>query len=298
MVLSASVFVLGKMVFSGSELKPFWILNQENQNYDFAFLGSSRVFYNTDIKEAEKSWGGKGINLGSGGSSLIDNYLSLYLFLKHGNKIKNLFLQIDDISLNPEERFQRPLNEYIFYENFSDKEVENTYRENCPPWKFFAYKYFPPFIFMEFNNPYRVAAIQNMIGKKNWSESGGSDFKDGTMDDPEKALSEMRATKIVVSKQGEEYLKKIIKLSKDNGINLILYTAPHYATDQKAASWFDPIEKYTTDLAVEENIPYLNFNFSEISPKQELFYKIGHFNRDGVTAFMKIILPSAKPYLK
>ncbi len=166
MVLSASVFVLGKMAFGGDELKPFWMLNQKNQHYKFAFLGSSRVFYTTDIGETEKAWNGNGINLGSGGSSLIDNYLTLYLFLKHGNKIDNLLLQVDDISLNPEKRFSRPLNEYIFYENFSDKEVQRVYHENCPRWKFYAYKFFPPFIFIEFNNPYRVAAIQSLTGKK------------------------------------------------------------------------------------------------------------------------------------
>ncbi len=118
------------------------------------------------------------------------------------------------------------------------------------------------------------------------------------MDDAEQALKDMWDTEIVVSPQGEEYLKKIIYFCKDKGINLILYTSPHYSPSKEESSWFDPIENYTNSLAKKENIPYLNFNFSEMSKKQELFYKIGHLNRDGVTAFMKMILPSTKPYLK
>lgn len=293
MVLSASVFVLGKMAFGGDELKPFWMLNQKNQHYKFAFLGSSRVFYTTDIGETEKAWNGNGINLGSGGSSLIDNYLTLYLFLKHGNKIDNLLLQVDEQSLNPSQGFGYPFHENWYFDLLGDKPADETYADQSGKIKYLTWKYLPPIRYIEFNNPYKGLLVGLFDKKIDYDKSGGSELL-------EKKYIEkwnIRPKVWQVEDDGKEYFEKIIQLSRENNINLIIYTAP-YPTERNYNDSYKEIASYIKSVTSKNGLPYLDLRDIPLSKERKLFRNLEHLDKEGTAIFCQQLSRDADKLLR
>ncbi len=87
--------------------------------------------------------------------------------------------------------------------------------------------------------------------------------------------------------KNEEYLRKLIKLSKDHGIKLLLVTIP-YRANEKEARRANTIAR----IAQEEGVAYINYlkdlQRTGVDPQKD-FYDTGHMNESGVVKFTRII---------
>jgi len=88
--------------------------------------------------------------------------------------------------------------------------------------------------------------------------------------------------------KSEEYLNKIINLSKEQGFKLIFTTTPHdYNSTDKANNWEKQTEKMfnkVAEISKNNNIPYVNYNNTlsemEFDFKRDMFNE-GHLNVSG-----------------
>ena len=110
-------------------LKPNWILAKKNQHFDFAVLGSSRVINLVDVQAIEQKNKNQGINLGSSGTGLPETFLLLNQFLKNGNTIDTLFLEINPNLLNAEMSFSLPFHPYHYFQFIHQLEVAEVYNQ-------------------------------------------------------------------------------------------------------------------------------------------------------------------------
>jgi hypothetical protein len=288
--------VFDKKVPHSVEDKPFWVFNKTNQKYDYAIGGSSRAYNNADIVTTDRVLGRKGINIGFSGSGLAENYLTLYLFLKKGNKIKNYVLQLDDWSLiNPDSSFSYPFHEYYFFPYMSDNEVCATIRENRPYIKYLVWKYLPFVKYSEFNN---IFPFQNSFKSVPpvFDSLMGTGLLAGKHKDNEGMNGEGRIVEHKLYRNNLKYLDKIIQLCKTEKINLLFYTSPIYdkffekLKRDECRSCIDSINK-------EHNIKYLNFTLDPHFKDTALLYNETHLNMSGTLLFSGILADSLNKYL-
>lgn len=248
-----------------------------------------------DVKRLEDDWQTSGINLGSAGSGLADNYLVLYNFYKNGNKIKNLFLQIDEQSLDPSKGFGKAFHEHLFFNLLSDKNVSQIFIEQSGKTKYLIWKYLPFTRYIEFNNPYKEFALGLFWKKMDYDQTSGSKLLRKKSYDNWSPAGMMRDWK--VSEEGKKYLDMIIKLAEENGSNIILYTAP-YPADVNSNPAIGEIEKFIIKHSETKNLIYLNFRRATVSNQRNNFYNLTHLDKDGTALFMSEFSPEAKQVIR
>jgi hypothetical protein len=273
--------------------KIFWIQSKKDQNYKFAFLGSSRVLNMVDINYLESVWGGQGINLGTAGSGLADNYLTLYSLLKNGNKVDNLFLQIDEQSLNPSQGFGYPFHENWYFDTLGSKAGDETYLDQSGKTKYLTWKYLPPVRYIEFNNPYKELFLGLFSKKMDFDKSGGSELL-------EKKYIEkwnIRPKVWQVEDDGKKYFEKIISLARENNINLIIYTAP-YPVERNYNDSYKEITSYIKNVASKNGLPYLDLRNTPLSKERLLFRNLEHLDKNGTLIFCQQLAQDAIKLIK
>lgn len=295
LVLMAISSVLAMAMKDDKQEKMSWIAAKYNQNYGFAFLGSSRVLNMVDIKYLQDEWLTNGINLGTAGSGLADNYLTLYRFYENGNKINNLFLQLDEQSLDPDQGFGYPFHEYLYFDLLGDKNANAVYREQSGEFKTWLWERLPFTRYIEFNNPFKKALLHNFGEGINYDSTGGSQLlpaksiDNWAVKDPAKQWS--------VDEQSKKYLDMIVELAQNNGTNVVFYTAPYPKDANDSPSLLD-IEDFIIKTAAKKRIIFLDFRQTEISNTRENFRNLEHLNEEGVRIFMKEFSPEAKRTLR
>jgi len=279
--------------------KSDWILNHKDQEFDFAFIGNSRVINMADILAVEKATDRKGINLGLIGANYAENYLVLDQFLKNGNTIKNLLIQVDMHSLKSS-ALPYPFHNYNYMHLFGDTTVCAAYKDNNPGWRFYLWKYLPFVRYMEFSS--RFVLFKMLKGgfecksSEVYDKSKGSDIVTNKVLRPE-TYSYAYWT---VNPVDEKYFDKLIAFCKTNKINPILYTAPTYYKYLPYQLNYDNILKDVEKKADVSGLPYFNFSAvnNPLCKDASDFNDIIHMNVNGVTKFTAAIIDSIKPFLK
>ncbi|WP_297337961.1 hypothetical protein [Algoriphagus sp.] len=254
--------------------KKQWILAQEGGNWDYAVLGSSRAFGAFDMNLLDSLTGWNGINLGSNGSGFKDNYLVLSLFLK-SNQIEKLFLQVDMASLNSKSSFSNEFHAFTFLPYWDDPEVRIVLQEEIPilnnsissilpQWRYFYYnKYFSP---------------KEVIRRVNLKPSVSDIFTDykGGMKNADYTSSEIKTYVLPQKKDLEDwkYLWKIKSKAEEEGINLVLFSAPRYQDNQDILKSILP--QISNKLIFPNNFDINNSKF---------FKDQGHLNYYGQKVF-------------
>jgi hypothetical protein len=278
-----------------TEEKVSWMASKKDQEYGFAFLGSSRVLNMVDIKYLQDEWLMPGINLGSAGSGLADNYLTLYRFYKNGNRVNNLFLQLDEQSLNPSQGFGYPFHEYLYFDLLNDEAGKAVYLQESGKIKTAIWKNLPFTHYIEFNNPYKEAVLSLLRDKVDYDATGGSQLL------PKKSQENWAAKGITkqwqVEEKSKEYLDMIVELAQKNGSNIILYTAPYPAEVNDNPSIPD-IEDFIIKTAAKKRLIFLNFRQTEISNQRNFFRNLEHLDEEGTKIFMRQFAPAAKRALR
>jgi hypothetical protein len=275
--------------------KAFWLNSKKDQRYDFAFLGSSRVLNMVDIDYLESSWKMRGINMGGAGSGLADNYLILYRFYKNGNSASNLFIQIDEQSLDYEKGLGHPFHEYLFFDLLGDPAADDVYRQEVGKAKYLTWKYLPFLRYIEFNNPYKEMLLGFVRPKVDFELTRGSELLKKKAHESWSPAGMMKEWE--VSPKSEAYLNMILDLARENGSHVILYTAP-YPSDVNRNLATPAIDEYIIKLASKKKLVHLNFRQSTVSDRRDLFSNLSHLNEEGTAMFMAEFAAEAQRNLR
>jgi hypothetical protein len=277
--------------------KSDWVLQHQNETFDFAFIGNSRVINMVDVDTIEKKTGKKGINLGLTGANYAENYLLLYQFLKQGNRVKTLAIQVDMHSLKST-TLPYPFHNYNYMQFFNDSIVRGIYRDNNPWYKFAIWKYIPFTRYMEFSSKF---VLYKMI-------KGGFECGESLVFGPAKGTEFLYPKNFTppansyaywsVNKLDEKYLNKLIRFAKQQDIRVAFYTAPIYHSYLPYQLRLKNVLEQANILAKQNDIPYFN-----LCEGNDLCYDIRnfndniHMNKGGVQKFSAMIADSLKPYL-
>lgn len=216
------------------ESKRAWSMKQQNTRFDYAVLGSSRAEGAFDMSLLDSLLQQKGINIGCNGSGFVDNYLVFSRFIQNHNSIKTLFLQVDVYSLDPEHNFSNSFHVYNFLPFWKEdifKTAISHYLTRSDslvftylPWmRFYVYnKYFSPFEVLR-----RVKNGQSVkIAKKDRPQYYFTTPKIFT--DSSIFYKNSIPRGITIQSFDVDYLNKIIALAKEQGIKVVLFTAPDF----------------------------------------------------------------------
>lgn len=131
-----------------------WVLQQKNNNLDFAILGSSRAFNNVSVRVLEEKWQAEGINLGAGGASYAQQYVLLKLFLDNNNSTKQLLVNLDYSSLHSPTSYLDAFAEQDFLSYSNKSYVKEAFSDYLGTPKVYLYELAPIAKYMEYNNFY------------------------------------------------------------------------------------------------------------------------------------------------
>jgi hypothetical protein len=278
--------------------KPVWVFSKKNQRYNYAIGGSSRAHNNADILTIDEKLKTSGINIGFSGSALAENYLTLYFFLKQGNKIDNYILQIDDLSLmSPDSCFLYPFHEYYFFPYLNDEQICTEFKANCPYLKYLTWKYIPFTKYAEFNYIYPIHKVFIKMPPV-------FDERKGTELVTEKHKGFKTFDSVIVNKEQHSlspgtlvYLNKIIGLCKEQKINIIFYTAPVYYKYYRSLN--RAVFKSSIDsVCLKQHIKYYNFADIPTFMNEDLLYNQTHLNKEGTLLFSSFLADSLQTVLK
>ncbi len=279
--------------------KPSYVVNCKNQYFDYVVGGSSRVHNNFNTALFDSLTGLSGFNFGYGGSGLAQNYLTLYLFLKNGNNLKNYIQQLDDIGLS-KNAFTHPFSEYFFMHYLSrDSSVDQFYKMNVPLNKYYLWRYIPTIKYLEFNNYCRLSNIisnkkvdQNLLIDKGYAKLN-IQHKDSF---PAKLYPNVYS-EYEIGTLNIYYLNKIYNLCKEYKVNYVCYTSPvfqkHYLSYKPAN-----LKKAVRNYIEGNGIKYLNFSLSKNYNNDSLFLDETHLNAFGTDIFTIQLADTLKDILK
>lgn len=268
-LLTAIVMFVSDMAYSyiynNSETprnKMQFILNQKNVNYDYVFLGSSRVANHIDAKLFEKLSGKKALNIGVEGAGLNDCKLLLQL-LTSQNKVNNLYIQLDhhfesDAPSNIAVSEAMPFIDHPIIEEHVKTNFKNYY----------SLKYIPFYRYI-INEPkigFREMFL-SFIGKKS-----PKDFSTGYI--PKLGARTLQNTSLPKEINCKnQSLDEIVKICEVNNINLIYFISP-YCKQTKRNGFVTKMKKCFPNLID------LSTGF-----KDEHFYNCTHLNDLGAKVF-------------
>ena len=278
--------------------KSDWVLNHTDEAYDFAFIGNSRVINGIDINEVEKITGKTGINLGLTGANYAENYLLLAQFLKSGNSVKNLVVQIDMHSLKSS-TLPYPFHNTNYMHLLNDPSVYEIYKDNTAMYRLLMWKYIPFVRYMEFSSRFVLYKILKGGYECKTSEvydlSKGSDLHKNKEFVPESLTN----TSWEIDSTDQKYLDKLTTFAKEKKINVIFYTAPIYSNYFSYQLKVDEILGTEKEMARKQGIKYFDFS-SPINPlcsDANNFNDNIHMNVTGTKKFTASIADSIRSIL-
>jgi hypothetical protein len=211
------------------ENKRSWCLKRKNGRYDFAVLGSSRAYGSFDMSVLNKLIKKNGINLGANGSGYIDNFLTLHKFLKNGNSVKVLYLQVDIYSLSSAQSFSNAFHTYQYLPYWNDSTIQEGVEQYLNTEEKIIWKYFPAIRYFKYNKYFSPKEVIRRYKLKNKHKSpfdvsmGGIGLS--AKAEPPSMMKNLRPGR-TLDNLDILYLKKIISLCHENKIEVITYKAP------------------------------------------------------------------------
>ena len=278
--------------------KPDWILNHKQQKFDFAFLGNSRAYNVIDVCLIEKKLNKTGINISMTGANFSEMYLILDQFIKLGNEITNLVLQVDLMTFDSK-KVGFELHSPNYLNLFNDTTVLEVYKHNVPKYKFMMWKYLPFVRYMEYSNKF---VLYKML-------KGGFECNANPMLDTTKGSEFLFVEKFgkafpkqywIIDSTDVKYFRKITQFAKRKNINLILYTAPFYQQYYSNQLNNKGVKEYISKQSSAYEIPYFDFNKNNfyLCTSKEYFFDETHLNYKGSRELSSFLADSIKPYLK
>lgn len=278
--------------------KTSYVINTKALTYDYVAGGSSRVHNNFNTHIFDSITKTNGFNIAFSGSALAENYVTLYLFLKNGNKTKNYLLQVEDNFLaDPKKNFSYPFHDYLFMSQIGDPKVSEAFMNSVPILKFYIWKYIPFIKYAEFNNYYKLKyfILPSKTDAKMIDLKGYERLEKKHVDGFPKEKYEPIEKESEIDPVNIYYLNEIVSLCKENNIRIILYSSPIFS---QAYNSYNSTRLHSALLnyCTSKKIPYFDF-IEEDKYKADYFYDDTHLNSIGTDMFTAQLADSLKTKL-
>lgn len=238
--------------------------------YDVILVGASHGSYGLDPEVIEQETGLKTMNMCMGGEFFIDSYYTLCYALQYLSP-KQVVLDIDyQYLINRDKQSLLFNNEYNGFPDgllklryWARRILPEDFRGAFLPWTNYwqCYKYIPKTIEKKQSDAYKnyEPSVVDMNPYDHYYGGGfvyrDSEYKKDTT--PAIYWDESK-----VSSSELYYIKKIVKLCKSQGINIVFTTItqdPDMISDQLAR--FADADTYISNLANTLDVDYYNFNY-------------------------------------
>jgi hypothetical protein len=272
--------------------KRAWNLKHRNQSYDFVVLGNSRAYGVFDMPLLCEKIDKKGINIAAGGSSFIDNYLTLNLFLRNNNKVKEVILQVDLWSLNSKEWLTESFHKYHFIQYWQDPIVRKTINDFSGKREEKVFTVLPELRYIKFNKYFSFKEIVRRYFQRDIRTSGfdislGGVSYQAIEKPPVMENKPYKKDHFKIDPKDMQYLINIILICKQNNIKLTAFKAPEFEPFKESIINYNEVYGQIEELLTKWEVPYLFLN-SEIDKDIENFYEGGHLRKQGLKPFTEL----------
>ncbi len=229
----------------------------------------------------------KSYNLALSHSDFADNYLHLYLYLKHNSVPKYMFLYVTPESMDT--KFNT-FNSHRFVADLNDAEVKRVVCEMDSNYAYYASK--PILGTLYYNHKILFPALQ---GFKHKLSSKANPYFENGFEPPAKILFDNHQNDMKKqypngysfkwNNTREKYLREIIKLCKSKGVKLYLYESPVLQESLAFQPNRNEMIKHIKELANDYDVTYLVFDTMEISEQKQYFISTLNMNLEGANIF-------------
>ncbi len=280
--------------------KPSWVINMKNKHFGIGFLGSSRVYNMVNMDIIEKKTGYNSINMGSGGASCMENYITLKFFLDNNNKLDNLYLQIDASNLiDMHKAFSYPFREYVFFGKMNDEELSEAIKLNNGYLKYYFWKYVPFVRYAEFSHVFSLRYLIKPLSEKEDNTAYFDSTKGSALllkslmpDSLLKKCNDIKGWPLTIDTTSLKYLNKIIDLANEKKINMVLYKAPIYSCYYEKSKIGVTTENCIDSISKSRKLKYDDFQNLSLSSDHLKFKDYYHLNETGANILSSILADS------
>lgn len=262
-------------------------LYNANNNYDAVFLGSSHMNGMLDPEIIYNETNISSFNFGTGGQPINVSYYLLKEILNNNKSPKLVVLDVYYLGLTEPYGEEGYIRYVIDNLKFSKNKIEAVL--NCVPRSELISYLFP---FFKYHNRWSELTDYDFTGKYDFdtSDNGFSVGEDLYGED----LLSNQSSDIIgeIPSYNEDYLNKIIALSKEYNFDLIFVNAPYdYLGNDFLDNWYPDdaaLINRINEVALENNIPFINYSSLEKMNEIDFNFKNdmvnnGHVNRTGAT---------------
>lgn len=270
--------------------KADWILSLSGQSYEDGFIGSSRAYNMLDLVSYEEETGTTAINLATSGSNFAENYLLLQKFYEAGNRINQLFIQVDIYSLDARSAYSYPFHEYKYLPYLSEDSVARIIRENSDYSHYLMWKYIPFLKYMEFN--YHYDFYKTLRGgfqctESDFNDSRGSLLHEGVLTP---ATDAKPPQNYGFAPDDLRYLELLIRFAQTQNIRVNLYMAPEYEPYLAHQLNRKELLGRMEEVAERYQLPFFRFDQDSFSREPSYFRDNTHLNVNGTTLFTRLFV--------
>jgi len=258
--------------------------------HDMLFLGSSRVLLHIDPRVIDSVCHVDSYNLGVEGLTIAELRMMLDVCIRQGKAPRVLVLNVDPATLevvgvyyNFDQVFDYALRDSVVYRTMAA--VQDRYKYK---WKYFFYKLQKC---LGINDGFKMEGLTESTEKFHqrvrslWGDTGvylGKGFRPSHASYHAPYEPPSRAP---WQEEGFELLNDIIHTCKEQGIRLVLVTAPVYKDYYKVIINADSMAEKIEASAKSGNVPYLNMMKDTLSMDKQYFYNTNHLNFGGAELY-------------
>ena len=262
-------------------------VSQQPINAEVLIHGPCEPLWMVDPKQLDSVSNINAYNLALSHSDFADNYLHLYLYLKHNIYPKIVLLYVTPESMDT--RFNA-FNTYRFVHFMNDDTVKQVVKEVDAG--FYTYSTLPFIRYAYFNKQITFQVIQ---GLKHFVLKKQTPFFENGFEPPAKItwdnhLEDMQKQypngfEFKVDSLRLKYLKKIIQLAKSKKIKIILYESPVLAESLKHLKNREETILQIQKLAKETETDFILFKNEQLSSSREFYISSLNLNQKGLKIF-------------
>ncbi len=276
---------------------------EQKENIDNIYLGSSHVFCALDPEILDQRNGKNNFNMATSGQSLMGSYYLLREADRH-NKIEKVYLELyytcstggqGDYRSKESVQISWRTTDYM---KASLLKLDALLHMN--PKEYYIDALMP---FVRYREHLTEAAwIQDRIDHKRTGNYKNYIYVDGTIEYRDKGYyatareftnllcaRERNPKEMYLTKDAEDYLRKIIEYCRKKEIPIVLYSNPMYEIQPISTENYDNYVDGIRKIAAEYGIPYYDFNLAreEYLPIQNpgYFMDAGHLNTKGAEIY-------------
>jgi hypothetical protein len=266
-----------------------WAMKQQNGNYDFAILGSSRAEGAFDMKLLDSVTAQKGINIASNGSGFVDNYLVFHKFLENRNRINTLYLQVDNYSLDPEANFSNAFHVFNFLPFWKDSIYQRAITHYLSEKDRIIFKqssWLRYYVYNKYFSPIEVSRrllLSRKQSKRMDQKLKGNPASTTPVNDSARFFYKSGSDSFKINSFDVTYIEKIFTLCRKNNIEIRCFTAPDFGAQRTRFTNYKFTEQKLQQILQKNKIVLMPQAFSEGQLNDmNLFKDPEHLNGSGV----------------